>query len=705
MNKSSVADKVWKSVSVVALCLLYWSTNLLEKDIKGIQGRITNLDEQVQELMRSVQQIQVKMNDLSASSVYTPEHVTAAQEDLSNPSYDNLLTNDPYREIILPQILGENFTPKGVLRTAHVGKPDNLSPFNGFEYVVRLYEACVPGLAEMHVGKYENFAPGLAVKIEEHDVQDGSGDKEFHIYLRQDVHWVPINSSLFPKQLQLSSHFQKSHPVTAHDFKFYYDAVMNPYLSEMRAVSLRSCFEDIVSFRIENDYKFIVRWRAHKIYNEEGQQESKVLYSAYLNTLALQPLPCFVYKYFANGEKIVVDDADPDTYRKHSIWAQNFSSHWASNYIVSCGAFYFAGMDDEKITLQRNPDFYDPKVALIEKRCIYLKDSSDSLFQDFKSGKLDIAYLPPSHVDNLAGFLQSQAYREQEKQGSPICEIVSMDRSFSYIGWNCNSLLFGSRQVRRAMNMLVDRNRMLEQCCGGYGVAVTGPFALCSPSYNKEVRGWHYSKEEAVFLLEEEGWIDSNGDGIREKEVNGVIIPFRFRLSYYVKSVTARTIAEYLATVCKEVGIDCQLVGLDMADYARAFDEKNFDAFLGGWCLGTPPEDLRSLWHSEGALEKGSANFIGFQNTEADKIIEQLKYEYNGDKRLALYHRFHEIVHEEAPYAFLWSRTSPLLYRGYVKNLFVPSALKEALPGAMDSSVYFNSVWIDQGGGNAKIHS
>lgn len=619
-----------------------------------------------------------------------------AQDGVNNSSYANLLTYDPYKKDILPTLLGKNFLPKGVLRTAIVGKPDNLGPFNGFESVVRLYESCVPSLADIHVGKYEQFAPSLAWKIEEHDVKDGSGDKEFHIYLRQDVYWAPIDSSLFSKQFQLSSHFQKAHPVTAHDFKFFYDAVMNPYISEMRAVALRSCFEDIVSFHIENDYKFVVRWKAHQVANETGELETKVVYSAFLNTLALQPLPCFVYQYFANGEKIVANDDHPDTYRNHSVWAQNFATHWASNYIVSCGPYYFAGMDDEKITLLRNPAFYDSIAALIEKRYIYLKDSSDALFQDFKSGQIDIVYLPPNHADNLVGFMQSPAYREQVKKGSAICEIVCMDRNFSYIGWNCQSLLFGSRQVRRAMNMLVDRTRLIEQCCSGYGVEVTGPFSLGSPSYNQSIQGWSYSKEEAVFLLEEEGWIDSNGDGIREKEVNGVLVPFSFRLSYYVKSVVARMIAEYFSTVCKEIGIDCQLVGLDMADYSRACDEKNFDALLGGWCLGPPPEDPRFLWHSDGALVNGSANFVGFQNVEADRIIDRLQYEYDGDKRLELYHRFHEIIHEEAPYAFLWSRSSPLLYRSYVKNLFVPADLQEYFPGVKDTSVYFNSLWIDR---------
>ena len=52
--------------------------------------------------------------------------------------------------------------------------------------------------------------------------------------------------------------------------------------------------------------------------------------------------------------------------------------------------------------------------------------------------------------------------------------------------------------------------------------------------------------------------------------------------------------------------------------------------------------------------EKGS-NFVGFKNEEADRIIEEARREFNAEKRRKLYHRFHEILHEEQPYTFLFT--------------------------------------------------
>ncbi|WP_236558935.1 ABC transporter substrate-binding protein [Chlamydia sp. 17-3921] len=689
-------DKFLKCVVAVSLILLYWSSDLLEKDVKVVKKNITSLQEDIRELSRIIKQ---RVTQTTTSSQTLPVHST--QDTFlgalcGDSSYPNLLSIDPYVQQTLPRLLGENFIAKGILRTAHVGKPENFNPFNGFDYVISLYELCVPSLAKAHVGKYEAFSPDLAIKIEERSVLDGTGDKEFHVYLRPNVFWKPINASLFPKHIQLAESFSQSHPLTAHDFKFYYDVVMNPYVAEMRAVALRSYFEDIVSISVENDLKFIVRWKAHTIVNDEGKEDKKVLYSAFFNTLCLQPLPRFVYQHFANGEKIIKDDHDSEIYRKDSVWAQNFAEHWANNYIVSCGAFYFAGMDNEKVMFCRNPDHYNPLEALVEKHHAYFKDSSDSLFQDFKTGKLDIAYLPPNQGDNFEAFMKSAAYSKQVAKGEAIHELVFMDRCYTYIGWNCYSLFFQSREVRQAMNMAIDRDRIIEQCLDGRGYTISGPFAYCSPSYNHEIEGWHFSPEEAARLLEEDGWIDTDGDGIREKIIDGVIVPFRFRLCYFVKSFTARTIAEYVATACREIGIECSLLGLDTADLSLAFEEKNFDAILLGWSLGSPPEDPRALWHSEGAMEKGSANVVGFHNAEADSIIESLSYEYDAQERLQLYHRFHDLIHKEAPYAFLFSRKFSLLYKDYVKNVFVPKVRTDLIPEAQDETVNLKMVWLDR---------
>src|SRR5262249_4175911 len=161
--------------------------------------------------------------------------------------------------------------------------------------------------------------------------------------LRKDVFWEPLNPNHFPEGVELAPFFLRKHPVTAHDFKFYYDAVMNPHVEEGQAVALRIYLNDIEEVRVIDDWTLVVRWNTKKIKEENGKETLQMKYLAKSFTGSLRPLARFVYQYFADGTKIIADDADPNTYRTNPIWAQNFSHHWASNVIVSCGPWLFDG--------------------------------------------------------------------------------------------------------------------------------------------------------------------------------------------------------------------------------------------------------------------------------------------------------------------------------------------------------------------------
>ena len=74
------------------------------------------------------------------------------------------------------------------------------------------------------------------------------------------------------------------------------------------------------------------------------------------------------------------------------------------------------------------------------------------------------------------------------------------------------------------------------------------------------------------------------------------------------------------------------------------------------WSLPFFPEPYQ-VWHSS-QVETGS-NYVGFVNEEADQICEDARLEFDHEARIKLYHRFHEIVHEEQPYTFLMSQQQP----------------------------------------------
>lgn len=697
MNKEPVLLYVLRFlVSVAILCflvMLYWSSALLEEDIQNLRTEVkevkTDLNAMQDDLKNTT--ISARQNGGQEGEQLTQKTDPYKNRAHIDPSLPNLLQEDTFYEKTLPEILGPNFKPHGILLGASVGKYDNLLPFPDWAEVSNWNNWCNVSVAKDVFGKYETLSPNMAIKMEER--KNKEGQPEFWVHLRDNVYWEPLRKSFFPEGFELADHFLKKHQVTADDFKFYFDAVMNPYISAAGAVSLRPYLQEIVEFRVIDKLTFVVRWKEKIFKDPDGKEVGKIKYVAKLWTGGLRPLASFVYKYYSNGKKIIEDDANPNTYRTNAIWAQGFIQHWARNIIVSCGPWIFDGRTEREINFKRNRNFFFPLEALTEGRNVQFKESTENVWQDFKGNKLTTYAIQPDLLLELKNFLNSPQYAEQVKQNNRIKRLDYFSRTFTYVGWNEKKPFFVSAKSRQALTMAIDRQRIIKQFLNGMAMEITGPLYPFDKAYDKEITPWPYDVQKARLLLEEEGWYDHNGDGIIDKLIDGEYVPFRFTLCYVSRSVLARNLAEFICTSLKEIGIDCRINGLDLPDMSTKTNDKNFDALLMAWALGSPPDDPRQLWYSEKANEKGSSNYISFSNAEVDKIIDELDYESDKEKRIELYHKFQRIIHEEAPYIFLDCPKVAFLYREALQNVFIPAERQDLIPGAdvtePDSTIFY----------------
>ncbi len=710
MIKNSLGFTIFKFIATLLILfflgMIYWSLILLEDDMKHLTTSFRDLKQEVEGMRIDTQKMRTSLGEISSNKAHDltsrsssneerSESISEAKYSHMDPKLPNLFEKDLFYKKTLPLILGDHFRPFGIRHEGRLGHPENFHPFNAFRDVGTMVNMCTGSIAEMQFGKYETLAPSLAIKMEAKPLASSPKAFEYWVFLRDDLFWQPLKEEHFPKDVQLDAHFLQKHKVTAYDFKFFYDAIMNPSVEAGRAFSLRSYYADIEEFRVIDPLTFVVRWKQEPIYDFElGKEVPKVRYSAKGLTGSLQPLAQFVFQYFADGKKIVEEDQDPMTYQTNSVWAQNFTNHWAKNVIPSCGPWQFGGSTDEGILFQRNSDYFDSNAVLVNGLNYTFKENLEGIWQDFKSGKSDMLTLSPSQLPEYEEFLKSPAYAYQRSEGLAIRELDYVDKSFFYIGWNQATPWFEEREVRKAMTLAIDRNRIIAHNLNEMGVAITGPFYRYSPAYDPSIEAWPYDPDEAKRILDHAGWIDRDGSGIRGKIIDGKQVPFRFTLTYYAKSFAAKVVSEYIATTLKEIGVECRLSGIDITDISRLFEDKSFDALYMGWALAAPPEEPRQIWHSSGSAVKGSSNAVSFKNKEADKIIEALEYEYDPEKRKALYHRFHSIIHHEQPYTFLYSPKVKLLYREYVKNLFIPRDRQDLIPEADVSEPDYKIIYI-----------
>ncbi|MDP8241342.1 MAG: ABC transporter substrate-binding protein [Candidatus Hatepunaea meridiana] len=222
--------------------------------------------------------------------------------------------------------------------------------------------------------------------------------------------------------------------------------------------------------------------------------------------------------------------------------------------------------------------------------------------------------------------------------------------SYGYLGWRNSHPIFADKRVRRAMTHMVRRVDLRDKLLFGFAEIVTGNFYRYGMDYDSSIVPFKYDPERALELLTEAGWADTDGDGILERD------SLEFRFEMLVPS--GSTFAQQLTSILREdlfmIGVEMTIRQLEWSVFINNYIRNhNFDACYLGWVFGMKG-DPKQVWHSESAKSRGS-NHIDFMNAEADSLIDAARVEFDREKRVAMYHRFQQILHEEQPYTFLFS--------------------------------------------------
>jgi peptide/nickel transport system substrate-binding protein len=408
-------------------------------------------------------------------------------------------------------------------------------------------------------------------------------------------------------------------PLTAEDFIFSYNTMMNP---AVRSAHLKGYYKDVEG--IEKIDEFTIRFTM------------KEPYALALEKLgALPVVPKSVY-----GPDIETEEALTST-----DFARAFNDHEMNRHPIGTGPYKFQQWKtNSEIVLERDPQWWGYEAgrpAYVDRIIFKISTDSTTALQQLQAGQLDM--MNRFEKTQWVRQLDTPRFKEQFNK------YEFYTPSYSYIGWNSLKPYFADSRVRRAMTHLVDREKFVEKVLFGLGTVVSSNFFFKSPYSSPEIEPWPYNPAEAVRLLDEAGWVDSNGDGIRDKD--GVKFSFTFKLP--ADSKNGQRIAALLQEELEKIGIEMKIQSLEWATYLQDIQKKDFDCCAMSWSMPWSV-DLYQIWHSDSAGEQGS-NYVSFKNEEADEIVIALRRTFDEQKRIELCHRFHEIVHEEQPYTFMYA--------------------------------------------------
>jgi peptide/nickel transport system substrate-binding protein len=392
-------------------------------------------------------------------------------------------------------------------------------------------------------------------------------------------------------------------PFTADDVLYSFERIKDP---KVDAAHLRNYFKDIT--------------KVEKI----GERTVRFTYARpYFKALEIcGGMPIFAKHLFDDG--------------------QDFNKHELNRAPIGTGPYLFKEwITGSRITLTRNEKYWGKKPRITGMVYKVIPNSTVA-FQLLKKGSLDLAGIRA---------IQWERQTESERFNQMFEKYRYYMPNYSYIGWNMRRPYFNDRRVRLAMTMLVDRKAILEKLQFGQGEVVTGNLYRFGPMYDDSIKPWPYDPARAAKLLDEAGWVDSDGDGIRDRDG----LEFKFTFLVPAGSRFAQSVGLILSEELLKIGVKMEIRQLEWAAMINLLQERDFDATSLAWSTALE-DDPYQVWHS--TQSKQGSNFVGFENKRADYLIEKARTEFDPKKRAVLYHEFQGILHEEQPYTFLFTTPS-----------------------------------------------
>ena len=403
--------------------------------------------------------------------------------------------------------------------------------------------------------------------------------------------------------------FHDGHPFDSGDVLFTYNSIINPKGTSPR----KSDYEPVKSVNVLGLHRIKFTY--------------KRLFSPAFGSWAMGILP----EHILNEKKLKQEaekrGRDP---AKFIMRDSNFGRN-----PIGTGPFKFMEWkSDEFIRLIRNENYWDgaPEYEEYVMRII-----PDSLTQEmeFYAGAIDNYSVQPHQVSRFSKENKYQSFS-------------SIGYFYSYIGYNIRNPLFKDIEIRTALGMAIDIEPIIKYVLYGEGERVTGPYPKITEWYDPDVKPLPYNPEAAIKILNSKGW-RKNSDGWLEKD--GKIFEFNFITN------SGNPIRKNILTIVQEswrkIGVKSNTQLFEWAVFLKDFvNTLKYDALVLGWSMGIDP-DLYQIWHSSQAGPK-QLNFVGYKNTEADRLITRIRKEYDRSKQVKMARELHRIIARDQPYTFLY---------------------------------------------------
>lgn len=334
---------------------------------------------------------------------------------------------------------------------------------------------------------------------------------------------------------------------------------------------------------------------------------------------------------------------------------------------VGSGPYKINKMDTLKKNMLLIPTYYElvafkkynPQRAFIDKIIINFYSNEKDLIEAYNKGEIES--INSISVENTKLIKDK---KESETKTSVLPRIFAI-----FLNQNENEILT-QKEVRQALNLSINREKIINDILGGYGKPVYGPLPFNITNSEENI----FNPEEAIKILEKAGWVKSSSTNIFEKKIDKKTkIELAISLSTLNSSDLVK-IAEYIKVDWEKIGVKVDLKQFEFGDLQQnVIRSRKFETLLYGEVIGRDM-DFFAFWHSSQRNDPG-LNISMYTNSKVDKLLEDARKIQDRDERIKKYLDFEEELNKDIPAIFLYSPSFSYVVPEKIKGLQVNSII------------------------------
>jgi len=347
------------------------------------------------------------------------------------------------------------------------------------------------------------------------------------------------------------------------------------------------------------------------------------------------------FTFAAPYRDAMVKFIDKPVLAKH-IWSRIPVENWMEQgdllrNPVGTGPYKIAEyVQDQYVRLERNEDYF--KGAPRIKTFILKRSNPDTRQIEVINGELDVARVVSWKDRDL---------EEYTRRNIPIVEVKNI--MAYYIVFNTTDPVFQDSRIRLAAVHALDRPALITAIENGHAVTAETLIAPNQPVYPRDIVPYDFNTGKSYELLRQAGYVDTNGDGIVER--NGQ--PLKVTLRY--DNVDDTVLAQLVQAQLRKGGFDVEIIGSDfntVLGILRSTTEPFQIAFMGATYRPNPGSGAAHMW---------MARYVN--DPENNRLISLANGSTNDREAIANFGAWGKYFHDRAPIAVLYFKST-----GYAVN-------------------------------------